>query len=151
MTTPDIEQLIPHRLPMRLVEEIVAIDESSVVTSQLVRATWPTAQDGYVRTLVLIELVAQAAGVLQGWKERQHHPSIAGGLLVGVPQASIVSPTVPIGTRLLCTVRLARETLGYQACEGEVRDTDSGLWLRATVQGFRASPSQGPGSTAGRG
>ena len=66
----DIEQLIPHRLPMRLVETVVEIDNESIKTTAVVQDTWPTARDGHAQTLMLIELIAQTAAVLQGWRER---------------------------------------------------------------------------------
>jgi predicted hotdog family 3-hydroxylacyl-ACP dehydratase len=143
-----IESMIPHRLPMRLVEGIVTVDAHSIVTSSVVRDTWPTARDGCVRTLLLVELIAQSAGVLQGWHERPEQASVAGGLLVGVERAVIVQPTLPLGTNLLCTVRISHGAAGFQAYEGEVRDAASVLWLSATVQGFRPDGDAQPGGRA---
>jgi predicted hotdog family 3-hydroxylacyl-ACP dehydratase len=142
MTSPaaldlDVETLIPHRLPMRLVEEIVAVDEDSIVTASVVRETWPTATDGTVRSLVLVELIAQSAAVLQGWKERHEKSTAVGGLLVGIHHAIRTRPTVPFGTRLLCSVRISHGATNYLAFEGEVKDTAAVVWLTGAVQAFR--------------
>jgi predicted hotdog family 3-hydroxylacyl-ACP dehydratase len=136
-STADIEKLIPHRLPMRLVEEIVSIDEDSVETAAVVRDAWPTAHGGVVRTVVLVELVAQSAAVLQGWKERHDKESGTGGLLVGVPEAKPLRGTVPVGTRLRCSVRISHGAPNYLVFEGEVKDNTGVLWLGGSIQAFR--------------
>jgi len=41
----DVEELIPHRLPMRLVESITSVDDANIVARALVRDTWPTVRD----------------------------------------------------------------------------------------------------------
>jgi predicted hotdog family 3-hydroxylacyl-ACP dehydratase len=133
----DIEALIPHRRPMRLVEEVVTVEAEAIVTASVVRDTWPTAERGSVRALVLVELIAQSAAVLQGWNERRDGKTATGGLLVGIPQATPCQPTVPLGARLLCSVRITHGAPNYLAFEGEVKDTGGVLWLTAAIQAFR--------------
>jgi predicted hotdog family 3-hydroxylacyl-ACP dehydratase len=141
----EIENLIPHRLPMRLVETIVRVDETSIETACIVRDTWPTASDGTVRTLVLVELIAQTAAALQGWKERLEKETGTGGLLVGIPTAKVYQPTVPVGTRLLCSVRMAHGAPQYQAFDGHVEDGASVLLLSGSIQAFRPDLPDQPG------
>ena len=141
----EIERLIPHRPPMRLVEEIVRVDEASIETATVVRDTWPTAESQKVRTLVLVELIAQSAAILQGWKERHEKEMGEGGLLVGIPSAIPSRPTVPIGTRLCCSVRISHGATNYLAFEGEVRDAASVLWLEGAIQAYRPELSASPG------
>jgi len=145
MATIDLEKLIPHRLPMRLVEEIAHVEEYAVETRQTVRDTWPTAEDGRVRTLVLVELIAQTAAVLQGWKERHENESGIGGLLVGIHHAKPMRPTVPVGTRLHCHVHISHGATNYLAFEGEVKDAAGVLWLTGAIQAFRPDPDALPG------
>jgi predicted hotdog family 3-hydroxylacyl-ACP dehydratase len=144
--TPEgIEQLIPHRLPMRLVESIARVEDESIETVSTVRDTWPTARDGHVRALMLVELIAQTAAVLQGWNERREGKTAIGGLLVGIPNADPCQPRVPVGTRLVCTVRISHGAPNYLAFDGQVTDTSSVLWLSGSVQAFRPDPSALPG------
>lgn len=143
----EIEKLIPHRLPMRLVEEIVRVDESSAETAAVVRDTWPTVADGQARTLVLIELVAQSAAVLQGWKERHDKEVGEGGLLVGIHSAIPSQPAIPVGTRLVCQVRISHGATNYLAFEGEVRDAASVVWLTGAIQAFRPELAAQPGGS----
>ena len=145
LKTIDIEKLIPHRLPMRLVENIVRIDELSIETSSIVREAWPTTADGHVRTLVLVELIAQSAAVLQGWKERHEKESGIGGLLVGIHTATPAQPSVPVGMQLFCSVRISHGATNYLAFEGEVKDGSGVVWLTGAIQAFRPDLNALPG------
>ena len=142
----DIERLIPHRLPMRLVEELVRVDGLSIETGAVVRDSWPTADGGRVRTLVLVELIAQSAAVLQGWKERHEERTGMGGLLVGIPHATPAQLTVPVGTQLVCTVRISHGATNFLAFEGEVKDRSGVLWLNGAIQAFRPDLDAHPGA-----
>lgn len=133
----DIEQLIPHRLPMRLVETIVRVDDESIETNAVVRDSWPTVRDGQARTLVLIELIAQTAAVLQGWRERHENKAGMGGLLVGIPEANPQAPTIPVGTQLVCSVRISHGAPNYLAFSGQVSGVDGVLWLTGSIQAYR--------------
>jgi predicted hotdog family 3-hydroxylacyl-ACP dehydratase len=145
MEADDVEKLIPHRLPMRLVEEMVRVDDQSIETTAVVRETWPTAENGCVRSIVLVELVAQSAAVLQGWKERHEKEAGIGGLLVGIQQATPTQPTVAIGTRLVCNVRISHGAPNYRAFEGEVKDAASMVLLTAAIQAYRPDLDAQPG------
>jgi predicted hotdog family 3-hydroxylacyl-ACP dehydratase len=142
--TIDVERVIPHRLPMRLVEEIERVDETSIATTATVRATWPTAQDGMVRTVMLVELVAQTAAALQGWKERHEHVG-KGGLLVGIPSALPAASFVPIGTALRCSVRITHGVPSYLAFDGEVVAADGTRWMTASIQAYRPDEAEPTG------
>ena len=137
--TFDIEQLIPHRLPMRLVEAVVSVDEIAITATAEVRDTWPTVRDGHAQSLMLIELVAQTAAALQGWRERHADDSKAGmgGLLVGIPDATPLAPTIPVGTPLVCMVRITHGTLNYLAFSGQVTSADGQPWLTGSIQAYR--------------
>lgn len=144
----DVEQLIPHRLPMRLVEAVVRVDDESIKTTALVREAWPTARDGRVQTLMLIELIAQTAAVLQGWRERHKNKAGIGGLLVGIPEAKAHAATIPVGTQLVCSVQLSHGLQNYLAFTGQVADVDSVVWLTGSIQAFRPDTMETPGESA---
>jgi predicted hotdog family 3-hydroxylacyl-ACP dehydratase len=133
----DLDRLMPHRPPMRLVEGVNAIDDEWVESVCTVRDSWPSARDGQVPSLMLAELVAQSAALLQGWKERHDSECGRGGLLVGIPTARFAAATVPVGIRLVCVVRPTHGTQFYAAFDGEVRDTDGKVWFTGAIQAFR--------------
>lgn len=138
----DIERLIPQRPPMRIVEAVAAIDEFSIESTATVRETWPTAEDGKARSSMLIELVAQTAAVLQGWKERHEKEIGEGGLLVGVQGAKLAAATIPVGTNLVCSVRISHGVQSYLAFDGEVRDDKGTVWLTGSIQAYRPESNQ---------
>jgi predicted hotdog family 3-hydroxylacyl-ACP dehydratase len=148
MEAIDIEKLIPHRLPMRIVEEIVTVSERAIETAATVRDSWPTAKGGEARTLVLVELIAQTAAVLQGWKERHEKERGIGGLLVGIHHATPARPTVPVGTQLRCSVQISHGATNYLAFEGQVKDAAGVVWLSGAIQAFRPDMDAQPGGQA---
>jgi len=133
----DIESLIPHRSPMRIVERVHTADDSSIETVSTVRETWPTARDGQARTLVLIELIAQSAAALVGWAERDNPTRNRLGYLVGVPHAVFRRPLVPVGTVLHCHVRVAQAIDNFRGFEASVADEDGNELITATIQAIR--------------
>jgi len=146
--TMDVEQLIPHRLPMRLVETITSVDDSNVVTTAVVRDTWPTLREGHAQTLMLIELIAQTAAVLQGWRERNSGKAGSGGLLVGIPEAKPQATTIPVGTPLVCTVHITHGAQNYLAFTGQVAGTDGVPWLSGSIQAYRPDSLETPGESS---
>jgi predicted hotdog family 3-hydroxylacyl-ACP dehydratase len=89
MAIEDVERLIPHRNRMRLVDEILDVDDKGAVTASTVTQDWPLVRKGKVSCLVLVELVAQTAGVCVGWREHQKTGGdLEGtGWMVGVKEA----------------------------------------------------------------
>jgi len=144
-----IERLIPHRLPMRLVETVTHVEYSNVETAAVVRDTWPTIRDGRAQTLILIELIAQTAAVLQGWRERNEEKGGGGGgLLVGIPEARPQAMTIPVGTPLVCTVHVSHGTQNYLSFTGQVAGTDGVLWLTGSIQAYRPDSLEPPGASS---
>ena len=144
----DIEKLIPHRLPMRLVESIASVDDTSIVSAAAVKDSWPTARDGRARTLILIELIAQTAATLQGWLEQRENKAVIGGLLVGISAAKPQTASIPVGAQLVCSVRISHGAQNYLAFEGQVADTGGVVWLTGSIQAYRpdnlATPGESP-------
>jgi predicted hotdog family 3-hydroxylacyl-ACP dehydratase len=122
---------------MRLVESITSADDANIVTRAQVRDTWPTVREGRAQTLILIELIAQTAAVLQGWRERSEGKAGIGGLLVGIPETKPQAATIPVGTPLVCTVNISHGAQNYLAFTGQVAGADGGLWLTGSIQAYR--------------
>ena len=132
----DIEQLLPHRLPMRLVQQVAAVSDYTIETVSTALETWPTAHDGFIRTLLMVELIAQSAAALQGWRERDKGPG-KGGLLVGVRDSLFRRSQIPIGTRLHCFVNISHGVESYAAFDGRVTDDQGEEYATASVQAYR--------------
>lgn len=104
-----IEDLIPHRGRMKLIDDIIRVDEEAAVTESIVKRDWPLFADDSVSPLVLIELTAQTAGVSMGWEESVlKGKDIEGrlGWLVGVKEARFHVHRIPRDSRIrVCATR----------------------------------------------
>ena len=102
MTTEpvDIDDLIPHRRPMRLIDEILEIGADQASTAATVADDWPLIENGAASPIVLIELAAQTAGICIGKREKQSADGNPEGMgwLVGVKSAEFRVTALPLGT-----------------------------------------------------
>jgi predicted hotdog family 3-hydroxylacyl-ACP dehydratase len=98
-----IEDLIPHRGEMRLIDTILSVDQDHAVTQATVGKGWPMMTPNGVNPLILIELAAQTAGVCFGWNE-QNKPAEnrmePKGWLVGVKSARFDAASIAMATRI---------------------------------------------------
>ena len=88
--TKEIENLIPHRGRMKLIDTIVTVDQKQAVTRATVKVGWPLLSGNAVSAIVLVELAAQTAGVCIGWNEKMKTDgpeTKAAGWLVGIKKA----------------------------------------------------------------
>ena len=117
----DIETLIPHRERMRLIGEALAVDDGGAVASSVVTEDWPLFHDGAVDALTTIELVAQTAALLEGWKRQQSKRGGTKGWLVGIKKADFRLPRIPLSATLITEARRGYALEGYAVFEGTVR------------------------------
>ena len=132
----DIEALIPHRDRMRLITEILSVDEEKAVTSATARETWPLFDGGSVDTLVTIELVAQTAALLEGWKRLQSNRGGVTGWLVGIKNAEFRRMRIPVNEALVTEVRRSYALEGYAVFTGTV-SMGSEEVVTMRIQAFR--------------
>ncbi len=99
----NIEDLIPHRGRMLLIEEILRVDTEAAVSSTKVKETWPLVDDNSVSSLILLELAAQTCGLCNGLGriQDQGEDSDKKGFLVGVKQAVFHVASLPVGTGIV--------------------------------------------------
>ena len=98
----DIDDLIPHRDRMKLIDAVVSVAEDAAVTSAVVTDRWPLCDGGGVSSLVLIELAAQTSAVSIGWKKLTTTGKSGGkGWLVGIREARFHMGAIPVGSEVL--------------------------------------------------
>ena len=132
-----IEQMIPHRGTIKLVQEIVEIGDNRCVTASTVLPEWPTCDNGSVSPIVLIELAAQTTGVNIGWQElHSDRPSGKVGWLVGVKRADFYLDRIPVGTRILTIIEQSASEGTYAVIAGRA-SVDSELIGEMELQVFR--------------
>ena len=123
MTELTIERLVPHRDRMRLIDDIIAVDENEAVTKAVVKKDWPLTADGQANTLVIIELVAQSASVHIGWRELQENQDQAcgRGWLVGIKSAHFDMTAIPIQASVITVVRPEYRFENYTGIYGQAK------------------------------
>ena len=132
----DIETLIPHRDRMRFLDAVITVDTEKAVTSATVTEDWPLYHEGSVDVLVTIELVAQTAALLEGWKRLQSNRGGATGWLVGIKTADFRRPRLVVPATLITEVVRSYALEGYAVFTGTV-SSGSEIVADMQIQAFR--------------
>jgi predicted hotdog family 3-hydroxylacyl-ACP dehydratase len=132
----DIETLIPHRDRMKLLDEVIAANEDSAVTSARVSHRWPLCQGDYVDPIVLIEIVAQTAAVFISCKKGIETGGSRRGWIVGIKNADFFVDRIFVDTVLIATVKDLYHVDQYSVLDGEVTAAAKTL-CRIQIQVFR--------------
>ena len=116
-----IEDLLPHRDTMLLIDEIIEIDDKKAVTASTVTKQWPFFDGQAVNPLVLIELVAQTAGIANGWLriKKRGKDSNKKGWLVGVKQSRFWVEALSLKTRIITHAENQFEYESYREILGK--------------------------------
>jgi len=136
----DIDALVPHRRPLRLIDEILAVDGDTATTAAVVTPDWPTFSSGAAHPLVMIELVAQTAAVIGGYKALTS-PSpihVRTGMLVGIKQAVFGVDDLPGGTRLVIQATTQAILENFKEISGIVKIDDT-IVGEMTLQGVQSA------------
>ena len=98
-----IEDLLPQRDRMLLIDEIIEVDDEKAVTGATVTEQWPFFGADGVNPLILIELVAQTAGVTNGWGRIKQRglDSEKKGWLVGIKQSRFFVEAISLNQRII--------------------------------------------------
>ena len=118
-----LESLLPHRNQMLLVDEVLDVNDNMAVTSATVSEDWPLFDGRAVDALILIEVVAQTAGVNNGWvRIKKHGPdSEKKGWLVGIKQSRFFVDAMALNDRIITRTENQFEFEGYRQIFGTAR------------------------------
>jgi len=134
-----LEDLLPHRGPMLLIEKVLEVDATHALTLCRVAQSWPMADAKGVHPLILIELAAQTAGVCNGWDRVRTKglDSDKMGWLVGIKKTEIFTEYLPLGGEIITSAenRYNFENLREVSCEQRMGDI---LICKSTLQLFQA-------------
>jgi predicted hotdog family 3-hydroxylacyl-ACP dehydratase len=98
-----IQDLLPHRGRMLLIDEIVHIEGDRAVAAAYVTEQWPLLNENIASPLMLIELVAQASGLSNGLNliKEQGKEVDKSGWVVGIKRASFDTEGLSLGDRIV--------------------------------------------------
>lgn len=132
-----IEEIVPHRGRMRLVDTFDGNDElKRGVTRTVARETWPLCDGSCVSPSVMIELVAQATAAMAGWEDFKQGKRVGFGYLVGIKQARLCGDPLRVGTALTVVTRKIVTQDNYGVFSGEVCH-DNRVWGEVVLQALR--------------
>jgi len=104
-TFPDVDRLVPHGPPMRLVDAIVDEIPDGIVCRTKIGDDFVFLKGDEVDVAVCIELVAQAIACYSGLRDHAAGNAPKPGLLVGCRTAKFVAPCLKRGDDLRITAR----------------------------------------------
>jgi len=131
-----IEDLIPHKGRMILIEEILEVDDNHCIAQAVASSHWPLHNEGLIDSIITIELVAQTAAYLIGWKERNKGGTDRKGFITGIKNTTLAIPYIAIGSRLRISCKKLVTMENYAEFEGDIRD-DSRTYSNVLLQLFR--------------
>lgn len=132
----DIESLIPHREPIKIITEIVELGDNTGIAAAVVNERWPLCDGRTVRSLVLIEAIAQTAALVEGYKRQKENKSGAKGWLVGIKSAEFKTDVIALSTRITVFVKSLYAFEDYGVIEGVVKSGDE-ILATAVLQALR--------------
>ena len=133
MPNIDIESLIPHREPIKIINEVLEIKEDSAITTAIVNPSWPLYEGNAVDSLVLIEATAQTAAIVEGYKRKQQGKDGVKGWLVGIKSAEFNVAKIPVNTNLMIMIENKYSFDNYAVVEGTIK-TGEKVLATATLQ-----------------
>ncbi|MBU0513159.1 MAG: hypothetical protein KJ621_00175 [Proteobacteria bacterium] len=105
---------------MKLLDRIIELSTEKAVVSVRPKDDWPMAGEGHVPALVLLEVVAQTAGLVCSLRVGLDGEEPPLGYLVGVRTGTFFTDRVEIGAELTCRAEISFFMAGYAVLKGEV-------------------------------
>ena len=136
-TFPPIEELLPHRGAMLLLDSVISGDESSIVAEAAVPGTaWYLDEHGGMPVWIGIELMAQAIAAHTGLQGRLRGRPPKRGVLLGSRAYRASVPRIPAGTLLTVSARMAdSDESGFGAFDCTIRNASAKV-ASATLKVF---------------
>ena len=128
----DLDHLIPHRAPLRLIDRILQADEHQLEALSVVKDTWPLCRSGGANVIITLEVIAQASAALHGYRKGwQAEPRV--GFLVGIKEARFYRQHLPLKAELITKVNVVSFISNFCVFKGALRLGDE-LICEAIVQ-----------------
>lgn len=132
----DIEALIPHREPIKVITEVIEIEDNGGSAAAVVNERWPLYDSGSVSSLVLIEAIAQTSALVEGHKRMREGMTGVRGWLVGIKSAEFMRDRIAVNTRITVRVDSLYSFDQYGVIEGVVKSGEEVL-ATAVLQAMR--------------
>jgi predicted hotdog family 3-hydroxylacyl-ACP dehydratase len=105
MSVPRLADLVPHRAPMLLLDELIASDDTSATCAVTISGTSMFIEAGRVPAWVALEYCAQCVAVFAGLQAHKRGDPPRLGLLVSAREMTLETDGFSPGDRLIVHVR----------------------------------------------
>ena len=111
-----LEDLLPHRNSMLLIQEILEGDPKAAVSHTVVNKNWPLCDGCQVNSLILIEIAAQTAGICAGLARIRERglDSDKKSWLVGIKRSHFYVESLKLNDTIITRVENSFEYEGYR-------------------------------------
>lgn len=131
-----IEEWLPHRYPMKLIDDVIRIDEDTATclchADEKDRTELFQEPDGSLPNVLLIEMMAQAIGTWAGYYRSENDELSEVGFLLSVRGCKIFSDVTPKET-LTIEVRKIIQDKNLASFEGEVFTKDKKVLIKGKI------------------
>ncbi len=127
---PPLEQFMPHRPPMLLLDALVAHDDEVAVCEKTFTERDPFVEGGEVSSFVALELFAQAAAAHFGYEGLARGGKATSGALLGARKIDLSVDHFVVGQKLIVRVQRAMSMPPMAQFECTLTD-DQGITLAA--------------------
>ncbi|MBS3754807.1 MAG: hypothetical protein KGY56_03825 [Desulfobacterales bacterium] len=134
-----VEDYLAHRGRMKLLDAVVDVDAQNAVARSVTTEAWPLFEGGAIRSIVIVELVAQTAGINIRWEEMQEsggREKEGGGLLVGIKEAVFHVSRIPVNAIVITIAKRRHAHMNYAEYHGFSKIGEDILG-EVTIQVFR--------------
>lgn len=138
-----VEDLLPHRGLMLLIDEVIHIEDDWAIAGVTVSDRWPLSASGAVSPLMILELVAQTSGLCNGLnliKERGKGTDKT-GWIVGIKKARFYIDALPMGARIVVESKNCFKFDNFIEIEGSAK-IDDRIIGEVTLQVLKADPNE---------
>ena len=121
LTLPvDAENLIPHRLPMRMVDRLLDVQgKDGIVETRIVASSPLVSAEGLLEDAALTELMAQAYAAVKGYTDLLEAKPVRQGFLVGIKKV-VRLKSAAVGDCLRIEIRTLAELGDFAVAVGEI-------------------------------
>lgn len=118
----NVEDYIPHRGRIRLIDEILEIDENNCRAQARVLNTWPLADDENAQIIIIVELIAQIVAFSVGWNQKNMMKPGGSGVIVGIKDATFFAAGIPVGNTVTLVAKKLIDRDNYGTFTGTASD-----------------------------
>jgi len=104
MSYPPVEDLVPHRAPMILIDEVVAAEGVTLTARVRLTDSSPFMQSGQLPALITLEYMAQSIAAFAGMKGRKKGEPVKLGLLMSCREMTLAVDFLQAGDELTIVV-----------------------------------------------